>query len=928
MQLQDINIFLNNKNLLSAKSNALLGLQVSDGLMSSLSGFLRISAYPLQIKLKHNTGLVVVHRSFTYLRPSNLSFATNSDDPTIEILYDIVTLPQYGVLQRLSKDSTNTWTSVDNFTSKDLEIESIRYLHNSGSPSTDEFKFQARVREVKTQQTFDFKITFIDLELKETKRIPIEFSNSIEIDLTPQNLEFQTNPIVTLPNKIKYTIVSMTKYGNIIHGNEIVKVGQTFTQEDVDCGRLKYRMFKRAYTTVDDKVTFEVNAPQCQSITSTLSFLHRSPMNAKTLEYPETLKVTEGSKVPLRIVHMNPKTYGVNQLIYNLTENPINGWLTVQCRINESTRTNATYFVTDELNNENVYYHHDDTETSQDSFKFVAISTDNTDFMYVGKFTIDITLQNDNPPEPSTVTVFHVVSNGERPITSKDLAYDDKDTGTKPIDLVYTKKSSTNGGIYSVEDTSMELEEFTQQDINDRKILFRHRGDDRGNFEFAVSDGRWSTNGNLEICASPPYIRFRESNASIVRFNGSVTLTIKEIDVESNVNANDKEIKFAIVGKPKHGVLMKHGRETSNFSRDDLLRGNVVYRHLGGSLAKDDFKIRVSMRGVSSEARVTVKVYSKSYWEPLIIQNNQTILVEETTSVGLNRKNLEILHPNISSSEITYLIREWPKNGYLEVQSNEESHSDEVAREDEEASLVRHFDQSMINEGRIFYVQSTSNQTKDSFIVDVTNGVNWARGLAVNFIIIPDKVYVEAGNLTVVEGKSVVLSATNFRVVTNYFAGKITDYKIIGKPKHGTIVDSTKNNQIKKFSQKHLNAGVIVYKHNGDEAPEDDMKLTVTAGDKTSQPVELWINVQPVNDELPILVNRSIINVWQGGSVVLDSGRLASVDNDTGPADIIYNLTNVRNGYLWHTDSPDVYIYNFTQKQIDDSKILYTHTSE
>lgn len=906
-------------------------MQVSDGVTSSQSGFLRIAAYPLQIKLKHNTGLVVVHRSFTYLRPSNLSFATNSDDSSVEIRYDIVTLPQYGVIQK-SKDSSGSWTSVDYFTSKDVESDSVRYMHNVGSPSEDEFKFQASVREVKTQQNFDFKITFIDLELREVARNSLDFTNAIEIAFTPDNLKFQTNPLATYPSKIKYTIVEGTKYGETILDNDVLRVGGTFSQNDIDSGRLKYRLFKRAYSAVDDEVAFQVSAPQCQSIASSLSIKHRTghrESSATSSELIESLRVVEGSKVPLRIVRMNPKSFGAIRMVYNLTVAPAHGWLAVHCRVNESSRSNATYFVTDEINDENVYYYHDDSETRNDSFKFVAVSTDNTDFMYAGEFNVEVALQNDNPPERSIETIFHVVSNGERPITSKDLAYEDRDTGTQPADLLYTRKIITNGGIYDIEDSSLELEEFTQRDIDDRKIMFRHRGDDRGRFEFDVSDGRWSTKGTLDIRASPPYIRFRESNASIVRFNASVALSLKEIDVDTNFNTNDRDMKFGVIGKPKHGALLKHGRETSSFSREDLIRGNVVYLHLGGSLAKDDFKVRAAMRGVSSETRVTVRVYPKSYWEALIVRNNRSILVEETTSVSLNKKSLEIVHPNISSSEITYLIRDWPKYGYLEVQSNEENHSDETTREDDEStSLVRHFDQSMVNEARVYYVQSSSNQTRDSFVVDVTNGVTWARGLTVNFIIIPDKVYLETTNLTVVEGKTVALAASNFRVITTYFAGKITDYKIITKPNHGSIIDSTKNNQIKKFSQKHLNAGVIIYKHNGDESLTDYFRLTVTAGDKTSQPIDLWINVQPVNDEVPVLVNRSVITVWQGGSVLVDTAKLASLDNDTTANEIIYNLTSVRNGYLWHTDAPDVYIYNFTQAQIDRSNIVFTHTSK
>jgi len=195
-------------------------------------------------------------------------------------------------------------------------------------------------------------------------------------------------------------------------------------------------------------------------------------------------------------------------------------------------------------------------------------------------------------------------------------------------------------------------------------------------------------------------------------------------------------------------------------------------------------------------------------------------------------------------------------------------------------------------------------------------------------VIVPEKLYVEAKSFTVVEGKDVILSEMNFLVVTPYYAGKVSDYRIVEKPRHGTILDSTKNTQVKKFSQKHLNAGVILYKHNGDEFLSDSFRMVVTASDKMSEPFDVSIIVQPVNDEIPVLVNRTKLNVWQGGSLILTSTNLAAIDNDTSPYDIIFNVTGVRNGYISLITSPDVDIYNFTQSQINESQVVFTHTSK
>lgn len=903
----------------------MLGLQVSDGIESSQPAYLRVSAYPLQIKLTHNTGLVVVHRSFSYVTPANLSFATNSDDNTIDIRYDVVAPPQHGALQK-RKDMLGTWANVDHFTSRDVELHVVRYLHTVGSPSQDEFKFQASVREVRTQQTYDFRITFIDLELREARRASVNLTGTPNATVTAGHLRYQTNPLVTAPSKIVFTVATPPRYGDMILSGRKLTGGDTFAQEDIETGNLIYRLFRRAYSNIHDEMTYRVSAPQCIDIHASLKLRYHVGKNGKSLDATESLRVDEGGRVPLRIARVNPRDYGVASLTYNLTMAPSHGWLAVT---NDSqTQRNVSSFTLDELSARAVYYVHDDSETMEDKFEFVAVSLDTVDFMYVGRFHVDVTMRNDNPPERTVDRVFHVVSKGERLITGKDLAYTDKDLGTKPSELVYTRRDARKSGIYRVTNPAVQIREFTQQDIDDGAILLRHQGDERDGIEFGITDGHYHRTGVLEIQASSPYVRLRESNGTVVQYNRSVVMRARELEIETNVYATEKDVRYTVMEKPRNGALLKHGRESSGFTEDDLRRGAVVYKHLGGSLAKDTFKFRVQVKGAETEGVFAVKVYPESYWEPLIVQSNKTIFVEEATSVLLSRKSLEIMHPSIPSSEIVYFVQEWPQHGYLELQTHGDEHSDEEHKEDYSGRAVEHFEQSLVNDGRVFYVQSATNQTNDRFVADVTNGIAWLRGLSVNFVIVPERLYVEATGVTVVEGKSVVLNESNFVVVTSYYAGKVTDYRMVEKPRHGTLLDSTKNAQVRKFSQKHLNAGVVLYKHNGDESATDSFRMVVTAGDKTSEPFDVTVAVQPINDEVPVLVNRTRLNIWQGGTVVLTPADLAAVDNDSAPRDVTFNVTGVRNGYISLTDAPDVDVYNFTQSQIDESRVLFTHTSE
>jgi hypothetical protein len=89
----------------------------------------------------------------------------------------------------------------------------------------------------------------------------------------------------------------------------------------------------------------------------------------------------------------------------------------------------------------------------------------------------------------------------------------------------------------------------------------------------------------------------------------------------------------------------------------------------------------------------------------------------------------QVMHPHIPASDITYLVVEPPIYGYLEVLSSQgEAEEDPGEVEESRPAPVTLFDQSLIDDKRVHYIQSTANQTKDMFVVDVTNGISWLQG--------------------------------------------------------------------------------------------------------------------------------------------------------------------------------------------------------
>lgn len=66
---------------------------------------------------------------------------------------------------------------------------------------------------------------------------------------------------------------------------------------------------------------------------------------------------------------------------------------------------------------------------------------------------------------------------------------------------------------------------------------------------------------------------------------------------------------------------------------------------------------------------------------------------------------------------------------------------------------VTMWDQTVINSGRLRYIQSEPNKTHDSMEFDVTNGVQTLQDLRLDFIVVPTTLLLASVPLFVNEGK-------------------------------------------------------------------------------------------------------------------------------------------------------------------------------
>lgn len=222
----------------------------------------------------------------------------------------------------------------------------------------------------------------------------------------------------------------------------------------------------------------------------------------------------------------------------------------------------------------------------------------------------------------------------------------------------------------------------------------------------------------------------------------------------------------------------------------------------------------------------------------------------------------------MSSSSIIFHIAEYPTYGYVSILPTN------LQASEEDSSNLRLFSQALMNENRVIYVQSVANQTNDQIVFNVTNGIVWLYNIVLKIEIIPERLYLGSNMLSVNEGGTATISRAHLFIQTEYYKSRVTDYVILEEPKHGCVQIDRRCIKMHGFSHKKLDMGLVQYAHDGSEELVDEITVTAIAGQKRSIPVTIHINILPVNDQKPRLVNNTGLTMWEGGVAVITNCML------------------------------------------------------
>ncbi|XP_028639152.1 chondroitin sulfate proteoglycan 4-like [Grammomys surdaster] len=931
VDLQDGNIFYVHRG----HRNSRIVLRATDGELVSNTVVLRVTAVPWDFEVAGRTGVVVPQGGTILITRSNLSVKVNGGQHELDTLYDITQPPQFGQIQH--RGSNGEWKPVRTFSQRSVDRSRIRYYSSfkglKQENVTDHFKFKANV-EGRVSKELLFPVTVQWLKPTLLKNIPLEVSNTNKEVLNSGHLQAATGSVEGDERELYFKLLIPPKKGKLLLGNKVLKTGSMFSQRNITDSKVSYEPQERPGEDSQDSFSFSIVVKHVESKD------HTFRVNLKADKTHITVKntglcVKEGEWTVITKSELFVQTLDNRDFQYKVTKSPQHGELKLVSSSSLAKDSRAiTGFTEEDIMSERLIYVHDDSETRWDEFFLLASATglgqqggvrslESEHMSTEIKVSISVELKNDEKPVRVVDKIFHVVRDSQRLLTLADLCYHDPDIDFDDGQLLYTRHGIPNGDLVNATDPTQKLYQFRQEDLQEGRVLFRHQGPDSARFLLFVTDGVHYTSSLFEVSVSEAYVHIVNNTGLLVHRGRDNFLTTANLSVTTNQDVRtDYEFEFHIVQPPKHGRLLVNNSAFHSFSQHDLKQGRVIYRYNGDGNF-DIFNLTVKVKDTYLDVSIWVQVSLEGhqYYTPIL--HSKSLIVEEGKAIKLSRGKIEAGNEEDIPSEAVFILRTPPVHGYIQKSTAE----DDIMGADSKLTLS--FTQQDIDDGNVLYVQTAPGQQKDQFTLDVTKDSRVVRRVEMLLDIIPKWIPLEVQNLTVQEGGSKALLQDYLQIPSKYFESLDCDFVLLEQPKHG-YVESSKFPRVKlmKFSRKEVEQELIYYVHNGSEEFLNSLTILANSSElgKQSLPQTLFVMVESVNDETPVVTANKILQVWVNSVTEVTRGDLCAVDGDSSPQDLVYYITPPSNGHLALKSAPGRSIQNFTQAQIDEGQLVFVHS--
>ncbi|KAK3514840.1 hypothetical protein QTP70_033777, partial [Hemibagrus guttatus] len=847
----------------------------------------------------------------------------------------------YSVLGNLNADAgfleteDNPGQAATSFPHSALEAGKINYAHTGVKNS----RIVLRVSDgEKISNTVVLRIMAVKLEYSIANNTGVEVTQGETALINNTQLAIQTNAVRQAVD-IRYDVVEPPRYlstfkdiqtankGLILLNNKKLSAYSTFNQMNITNMEVEYQLIDRPIN-----IRADINGVYIKN---------------------NGLKVFEGESKLITNNELFAETLSTKEIYYTVTEMPKHGKL-VRINLSNSTKhyDNLVSFTNQDIIEERLMYVHDDSETTHDQFRFTALTSplakslaneDNSDSKD-GVFNITIQLVNDEKPVRIVDKVFHVVKNGQRLLTLDDLCYHDADSDFSDGQLVYTRRGIPIGDLVLVNDTSHKLYQFHQEDLEQKRVLFLHRGllvqkGQTGTFssanfnervdsftQYELKNALLSINVKvyLESHQKPPVLL----NNKILVVDEGKPVKIERGKLEVTHEANlPKEIIFTVKVAPAYGYLRQFHNSKEQFqgieqdplmtfTQQDINTGNIQYVQITPEQVNDSFVLEAS-NGVAELSGIVMSIDIIPQYIPIEVSN---ITLKEGASKALTENIIRVISPHFSGLHFVYYVSEGPMHGHIENSRFP-------------GTPTTYFTRKQVEQEFIYYVHDNSETFQDYFTV-IANATDLRKHST------PRTVHVQ---VTPVNDKPPVITANR---VLRVWVSSITEitpedlyvedddtapeqlHYLTTQPSNGHLaLKSAPTRPVMNFTQAHIDQGQLLFVHSGATAGGFNFQVNDGVSFAPRQIFSVTARTLVLHTE-----RSGPLKVFPGASSSISKEVLSVATNDNegnSNRTIVFTIVNPpKFGKLVtvQADMSSIEISSFTQKMVDEGKVAYEQT--
>ena len=432
-------------------------------------------------------------REFIVLENDYLSFdlallnAIDADVPADELVFYVKERPKHGQLLRQDQDLS----PIHKFSKSELIASEggILYQHDGSETVKDSFDLIVSDGVHNVSTTVPVKIISVDDEVPH-----MTINTGLRVDRDEMkaitNRNIKATDLDSENEKLIYFVMTTAKFGSLtkrLPSGQFLNLtkGSNFTQKDVDSKNIYYHHTDKGKAE-RDVIRFDISDGYNRLINQ-LFYVVIAPidnMHPDVINKGVTLK--EGDRITLTtdLLSASDVNSKDENLVYQVNKLPTKGYL----ENTDHPGVPITSFKQIDLaGNKIIYVHTSPDEVKIDNFEFSV-----SDGVNKIHRTFRITLTDvDNKKPVLHINILPALEGKNTIITPFELRAEDKDT--KPIDLVFTvTQLPLHGQI--VKDGINTVSMFTQADVDENRISYRHDGSESksDSFSIVVTDGTHS----------------------------------------------------------------------------------------------------------------------------------------------------------------------------------------------------------------------------------------------------------------------------------------------------------------------------------------------------------------------------------------------------------------------------------------------------